>query len=131
METSKICELANRSDPMPDCLQLHDSLLFQAMRTVYQRFHDGRIDLETAKAEKNKLLYQHSLWKQRSEDHLNSARRYQHMTIATEWARDDLRKAIRDNAPADEIKACASRLLGILDGVMPMRWKEGNNGLET
>lgn len=120
MTFDEICAAAYHGDQLPENIPLHDQLLFSTMRYISSAYRTDGISKDQATQEKNRVRYQHDLWKRAADTHLQSARRYQHMTIATEWARDDLRKAIRDNAPPDEIKACASRLLGILDGVMPI-----------
>jgi len=124
MDIKEICDRANRNEPLPDFLQLHDSLLFLSLRHVYNDFHAGQIELDDAKREKNHLIYQHDLWKRRSDDHLTAARRYQKITIATEGVRSEIRKLVRDQAPAEQIINASLRLIGILDGVMPREWKE-------
>ena len=125
MTIEELCAAANRGEPLPDCLQLHDSLFYQAMRHVYKRFHDGDIDLETAQREKNSLIYQHKLWKKQQDFALDSARRYQEITIITEGLRADLRKQIRNQAPPEQIIFTAVKLIDVGDGLQRVRIEEG------
>lgn len=119
MTIDEICRAASRCDPIPKHINLNESMLYSCLRNTYQQFHNGKISLEQATAEKRHLLYQYDLQRRAADDHLNSARRYQEITIATEAARTDFRKLLKANAPAQEIIAAASRLVGILDGIMP------------
>ena len=84
MTVDEICSAANRNDELPKDIPLHDQLLFLAVRHVYNDYRDGRIEREQAVREKNHLLYQHDLWSRSAKMHLESARRYQAVTIATE-----------------------------------------------
>lgn len=124
MTIDELCAAANRGEPLPDGLQLHDSLLYQSLRHIYQRFHAGQMDLETAQREKNHLLYQHTLWKKQQQYALDAARRYQQITIITEGVRADLRKQIRDKAPPEQIIGTAVKLIDILDGLRPLPQEE-------
>jgi ribosomal protein S4 len=115
MDIKEICDRANRNEQIPSCLQLHDSLLFVSLRHVYQQFHEGKIDLDTAKAEKNHLLYQHRQWEKQSATHLESARRYQQITIMTEGIRADFRRQLRDGAPPEQLVNTAIKLVETWD----------------
>ena len=115
MDIKEICDRANRNEELPDCLQLHEELLFLSLRHVYNDFHGGKIDLEQARREKNRILYRHELWKKSQDSALSAARRYQQITIATEGARSELRCQIRDKAPADKIIGTAVKMAEIWD----------------
>lgn len=117
MTIDEICSAANRNDELPKDIPLHDQLLFLAVRHVYNDYRDGRIEREQAVREKNHLLYQHDLWTRSAKMHLESARRYQAVTIATEGARADFMKAIKSGASAERIKAAAVKMVEIWDGV--------------
>ena len=116
MTVDEICSAANRNDELPKYISLHDQLLFLAVRHVYNDYRDGRIEKEQAVREKNHLLYQHDLWSRSAKMHLESARRYQAVTIATEGARADFMKAIKAGASAERIKATAVKMVEIWDG---------------
>ncbi len=47
---------------MPEGLSLPDQMLFLGLRSLYQTYHSGGIDRETARREKGKLGYQRDLW---------------------------------------------------------------------
>jgi len=116
LTVQEICEAANRNEELPDLLPLHDQLLFLSVRQIYNDFRSGRIEKEQAAREKNRLVYQHNLWMRQSRDHVEAARRYQAVTIATETARADFRKLLRDGADDSKLKAAAIRLIEIWDG---------------
>ena len=117
MTIDEICSAANRNDELPKDIPLHDQLLFLAVRHVYNDYRDGRIEREQAVREKNHLLYQHDLWTRSAKMHLESARRYQAVTIATEGARSDFLKLVKAGADAEKIKGAAIKMVEILDGV--------------
>ena len=117
MTVDEICSAANRNDELPKDIPLHDQLLFLAVRHVYNDYRDGRIEREQAVREKNHLLYQHDLWTRSAKMHLESARRYQAVTIATEGARSDFLKLVKAGADAEKIKGAAIKMVEILDGV--------------
>ena len=116
MTIQELSERANRNEEIPDGLQLHDSLLFLSLRHVYNQFHDGRIDLETAQREKNKLVYQYGNHKKQSDLALELARHYQSINVVTKGIRSDLRRQIRDKAPAEKIIGTAVKLIEIWEG---------------
>lgn len=116
MTIQELSARANRNEEIPDGLQLHDSLLFLSLRHVYNQFHDGRIDLATAQREKNKLVYQYGNHKKQTDLALELARHYQAITIATEGVRSELRKEIRDKAPADRIIGTALKMIEVWEG---------------
>lgn len=125
MDIKELSERANRNEEIPQGLQLHDSLLFLSLRHVYAQFHDGRIDMETAAKEKNQLIYQHRLWKQRQNDNLESARRYQQIIISTEGSRSDLCRLIKEHADPEQIVSVACRLVEALDGIQIKEARDG------
>lgn len=116
MTVDKICSAANRNDELPKDIPLHDQLLFLAVRHVYNDYRDGRIEREQAVREKNHLLYQHDLWMRSARMHLESARRYQAITIATEGARVDFMKLMKAKAAPERIVSAANRMVEIWDG---------------
>ena len=116
MTIDEICSAANRGDELPDCLTLHDQLLFLSVRRIYDDYRNGRIEKDQAIREKNKILYQHRLWARQSQMHLDSARRYQAVTIATEWARSNFLKLVKAGADAEKIKGAAIKMVEIWDG---------------
>jgi len=115
MDIKEICDRANRNEELPECLQLHEELLFLSLRHVYNDFHAGKIDLEQARREKNRILYQHDLWQKQAATHLESARRYQQITILTEGIRAEFRKQLRDGAPPDQLVNTAIKLVKTWD----------------
>ena len=115
MDIKEICDRANRNEELPSALQLHDSLLFLSLRHVYNDYHAGKIEMDQAKREKAHLLYQHQLWERQSATHLESARRYQQITILTEGIRSDFRKQLRDGAPPDQLVNTAIKLVETWD----------------
>lgn len=116
MTVDEICAAANRNEEMPKNIPLQDQLLFLAVRHVYNDYRDGKIEKEQAVREKNHLLYQHDLWTRSAKMHLESARRYQAVTIATEGARADFMKAIKAGSDAEKIKSAAIKMVEIWDG---------------
>ena len=116
MDIKEICDRANRNEELPEALQLHEELLFLSLRHVYNDFHAGKIDLEQARREKNRILYQHDLWQKQAATHLESARRYQQITILTEGFRAEFRKQLRDGAPPDKLVDTAIKLIETWDG---------------
>ena len=116
MTVDEICSAANRNDELPKDIPLHDQLLFLAVRHVYNDYRDGRIEREQAVREKNHLLYQHDLWTRSAKMHLESARRYQAVTIATEGARADFMKLMKAKAAPERIVSAANRMVEIWDG---------------
>ena len=116
MTIDEICSAANRGDELPDCLTLHDQLLFLSVRRIYDDYRNGRIEKDQAIREKNKILYQHRLWAKQSQMHLDSARRYQAVTIATEGARADFMKLMKAKAAPERIVSAANRMVEIWDG---------------
>ena len=112
----EICAAAYRGEELPDCLALHDQLLFLSVRQVYDDFKHERIEEDQAKREKRKILYQHQLWSKQSQMHLESARRYQAVTIATEGARADFMKLMKVKAAPERIVSAANRMVEIWDG---------------
>ena len=116
MTVDEICSAANRNDELPKDIPLHDQLLFLAVRHVYNDYRDGKIEKEQAVREKNHLLYQHDLWTRSAKMHLESARRYQAVTIATEAARDEFRKLMKAKAAPERIVSAANRMVEIWDG---------------
>lgn len=119
MDISEMCDLANRNQPLPDCIQLHDSLLFLSLRHVYADFHAGKIDKDQARTEKNRLVYQHSLWKRNQDNALEAAQRYQSIVIATEGSRSELRQLIKEHADPEKIVSAACKLIEAIDGILP------------
>ena len=120
MTIDEICYAASRGEPIPKYANLYESMLYSSLRNTYDLFRNGKLTLEQATAEKNHLLYQFDLHKRSVDNHLSSARRYQEVTIATEAARTEFRKLLKAKAPEKEIISCACRLVGILDGIMPI-----------
>lgn len=120
MTIDEICRAASKGEPIPKYANLYESMLCSCLRNTYQLFHDGKLTLEQATAEKNHLLYQFDLHKRSVDNHLNSARRYQEITVATEGARTEFRKLVKAHAPEKEIISAACRLVGVLDGIMPI-----------
>ena len=116
MTVDEICAAANRNDELPRDIPLHDQLLFLAVRHVYNDFRDGRIEKDQAVREKNHLLYQHDLWTRSAKMHLESARRYQAVTIATEGVRADFMKLMKAKAAPGQIISAANRMVEIWDG---------------
>lgn len=53
---------AMKGAEMPDGLDLPDQLAFLALRTLYAQYHDGKIDRETARAEKGRIAYRRDTW---------------------------------------------------------------------
>ena len=125
MEIQEICDRANRGEELPERLQLHDQLLFLSLRHVYSDFHAGKIDLEAAKREKHRLLYQHQLQEQRQNDALDSALRYQQIIISTEGSRSDLCRLIQAHADPEQIVSVACRLVEALDGIQVKEARDG------
>lgn len=115
MDIKEICDRANRNEELPDRLQLHEELLFLSLRHVYNDYHAGKIEMDQAKREKNRLLYQHNLWERQSATHLESARRYQQITILTEGIRAEFRRQLRDGAPPDQLVNTAIKLVETWD----------------
>lgn len=120
MTIDEICRAASKGESIPKYANLYESMLYSCLRNTYQLFHDGKLTLEQATAEKNHLLYQFDLHKRMEKNHLDSARRYQEITIATEGARTEFRKLVKAKAEAKEIISAACRLVGLLDGIMPI-----------
>ena len=116
MTVDEICAAAYRGEELPDCLALHDQLLFLSVRQVYDDFKHERIEEDQAKREKRKILYQHRLWERQSQMHLDSARRYQAVTIAAEGARADFMKLMKAKAAPERIVSAANRMVEIWDG---------------
>ena len=116
MTVDEICSAANRGYELPEHLTLHDQLLFLSVRQIYDDYRNGRIEKDQAIREKRKVLYQYQLWAKQSELHLNSARRYQAVTIATEGARADFLKLVKAGADAEKIKNAAIKMVEIWDG---------------
>jgi hypothetical protein len=120
----EICAAAYKGNELPENIPLHDQLLFATMRHISNAYRSDGISKDQATLEKNRVRYQYNLWKRAADDHLASARRYQEITIATEGMRSEIRKLVRDQAPAEQIINASLRLIGILDGVMLREWKE-------
>ena len=119
MTIDEICSAANRGDELPNNLPLHDALLFLSMRHVYRAFRDGQIDLETAKHEKHKLMYQHRLHVSRYNEYLKEAHRYQGKTAAVEGIATRFYKQIQSGASDSELVQTAKELVATFDGSTP------------
>lgn len=53
MTIDEICAAANRGEPVPENLLLHDAELFVCLRDTYSRYHSGQLKREDAEVEKN------------------------------------------------------------------------------
>lgn len=117
MTVEELSELANKNEPMPENLELHDILLYQCLRNTYQQFHAGMMDLQTAQKEKSIILYQHKIYDRHQKTALEMARNYQKITIATEGLRCEFRKLM--NAQEEQKKALetAKQLVDVWDGL--------------
>ena len=119
MTIDEICSAANRGDELPNNLPLHDALLFLSMRHVYRDFHQGAIDMDTAKHEKQKLVYQHGLWSKRYEDYVVETHRCQGKTAAVEGIVTRFYKQIQSGASDSELVQTAKELVATFDGSTP------------
>ncbi len=119
MTIDEICSAANRGDELPNNLPLHDALLFLSMRHVYRDYHQGATDMDTAKHEKQKLVYQHGLWSKRYEDYIVETHRYQCKTAAVEGIVTRFYKMLNDGASDAELVETAKELVAAFDGSTP------------
>lgn len=118
MTVEELSELANKNEPIPENLALHDILLYQCLRNTYQQFHAGMMDLQTAQKEKGRILYQYDVFAKQQKNALEMAKHYQKITIATEGLRCEFRKLM--NAQEEQKKAIdtAKRLVDTWDGLV-------------
>ncbi len=119
MTIDEICSAANRGDELPNNLPLHDALLFLSMRHVYRDFHQGATDMDTAKHEKHKLMYQHRLYAERYNDYSREAHRYQGKAATVEGIVTRFYKQIQSGASDSELVQTAKELVAAFDGSSP------------
>jgi hypothetical protein len=124
MTIEEICSAANRGEPVPDNLLLHDAELFVCLRDTYSRYHSGQLKREDAEVEKKRLLYQHDLHARQHADMMRSIRRYQSILNAVNKYQHWLRRQIWQKAPPEEIVETARHISDVLDGFE--RVKDGN-----
>ena len=117
MTVEELSELANKNEPMPENLALHDILLYQCLRNIYQQFHDGKMDLQAAQKEKGRILYQHKIYERQQKTALEMARHYQKITIATEGIKCELRKMLHAQEEQKNALETAKRLIDVWDGL--------------
>lgn len=117
MTLDELCAAANRGEPVPDGLLLHDAELFVCLRDTYSRYHSGQLTQEAAEVEKKRLLYQHDLHARQHADMMRSIRRYQSILKAVNKYQHTLRYQLFNKAPADEIVETARHISDVLDGI--------------
>lgn len=116
MELNELCAAANRGEPVPDGLLLHDAELFVCLRDTYSRYHSGQLKREDAEVEKKRLLYQHDLHKRQHAGMMRDIRRYQGILKTVNKYQHTLRYQLFHKAPAEEIVETARHISDILDG---------------
>ena len=116
MTIEEICSAANRCDPVPDNLLLHDAELFVCLRDTYSRFHSGLLSKEDAMVEKQRLLYQHHIHARQHADMMQSIRHHNAIIKAVNIYQADLRRAIRDG-DNDKALDAATHISMVLDGI--------------
>lgn len=116
MTLDELCAAANRGEPVPDGLLLHDAELFVCLRDTYSRYHSGQLKREDAEVEKKRLLYQHDLHKRQHAGMMRDIRRYQGILKTVNKYQHTLRYQLFHKAPAEEIVETARHISDILDG---------------
>lgn len=117
MDLDELCAAANRGEPVPDNLLLHDAELFVCLRDTYSRYHSGQLTREAAEVEKKRLLYQHDLHKRQHAGMMRDIRRYQGILKAVNKYQHTLRYQLFNKAQADEIVETARNISDVLDGI--------------
>lgn len=117
MTIEEICSAANRGEPVPDGLLLHDAELFACLRDTYSRYHSGQLSRENAELEKKRLLYQHDLHRRQHEGIMRDIRRYQAILKTVNKYQHTLRYQLFHKAPAEEIVETARHISDVLDGI--------------
>ena len=116
MTLDELCAAANRGEPVPDNLLLHDAELYVCLRDTYARFHSGQLKREDAELEKKRLLYQHDLHRRQHDDLIKWARRYQNIIKAVNKYQHTLRYQLFNKADPAEIVETARHISDVLDG---------------
>lgn len=116
MTIEEICSAANRGEPVPDNLLLHDAELFACLRETYNRYHSGLLSMEDAMTEKQRLLYQFHIHERQHADMMKAIRHYNAIIRAVNAYQADLRRAIRDG-DKDQALDAATHISMVLDGV--------------
>ena len=123
MTLDELCAAANRGEPVPDNLLLHDAELFVCLRDTYSRFHSGLISKEDAMTEKQRLIYQHHIHTKQHADMMQAIRHHNAIIRAINIYQSDLRRAIRDGNK-DQALDAATHISLVLDGIE--RVKDGD-----
>jgi hypothetical protein len=116
MTIEEICSAANRGEPVPDNLLLHDAELFVCLRDTYSRYHSGQLKREDAEVEKKRLLYQHDLHARQHAGMMKDIRRYQAILKKINKYQHTLRYQLFHKAPPEEIVETARHISDVLDG---------------
>ena len=117
MELDELCAAANRGEPVPENLLLHDAELYICLRDTYSRYHSGQLKREDAEVEKKRLLYQHDLHKRQHAGMMRDIRRYQGILKTVNKYQHTLRYQLFNRAPAEEIAETARHISDVLDGI--------------
>jgi hypothetical protein len=116
MTIDEICAAANRGEPVPENLLLHDAELYVCLRDTYSRYHSGQLKREDAEVEKKRLLYQHDLHKRQHAGMMRDIRRYQSILNAVNKYQHTLRYQLWNKAAPEEIVETARHISNVLDG---------------
>lgn len=116
MTIDEICSAANRGEPIPDNMLLHDAMLFACLRETYSKFHAGLLSKEDAVTEKQRLLYQHHIHARQHADMMDGIRYHNAIIRAVNLYQTDLRKAIQ-NGDKDAAVDAAIHISNVLDGI--------------
>lgn len=116
MTIDEICFAANRGEPIPDNMLLHDAMLFSCLRETYSRFHSGLLSMDDAMTEKQRLLYQYHIHARQHTDMMKAIQHYNAIIRAVNVYQADLRRAIRDGDEDHALEA-ATHISLVLDGV--------------
>ena len=116
MTIDEICFAANRGEPIPDNMLLHDAMLFSCLRETYSRFHSGLLSMDDAMTEKQRLLYQYHIHARQHTDMMKAIQHYNAIIRAVNVYQADLRRAIRDG-DKDQALDAATHISMVLDGV--------------
>ena len=116
MTIDEICAAANRGEPVPGNLLLHDAELFVCLRDTYSRYHSGQLKREDAEVEKKRLLYQHDLHARQHAGMMKAIRHHNAIIRAVNAYQADLRRAIREG-DKDHALDAATHISMVLDGV--------------
>lgn len=117
MTLDELCAAANRGEPVPDGLLLHDMLFYICIRDTYTRFHSGLLSLEDAEIEKKRLLYQRNIYARQHETMMKWIRRYQSILKSVNKYQHTLRYQLFHKAPPEEIVETARHISDVLDGI--------------